>query len=71
MNEPLFCTWCGAEDYHCECRKDQDGHAFCETNFAHDWEEDNEGAARCRCCGMRAVVADPPPHGALRYFVKL
>lgn len=69
-DEPLYCTWCGAEDYHCDCRKDQDGGRYCESNYVHEWsEDDKDGTARCRCCGLRAVLLEPPD-GALRFIEK-
>ena len=58
-DEPLYCTHCGAEDYHCDCRKDRDGGVYCESNYSHEWKEIGDGSARCVHCGLRATVAEP------------
>jgi hypothetical protein len=63
--EPLFCTWCGAEDWDCDCRKDRCGPSYCEVDYTHEWRELGDGEARCVHCGLRALV-HPSPEGGLR-----
>lgn len=68
-DEPLYCTWCGAEDFDCACRKDQAGPGYCESNYTHEWKELGDGNARCVHCGLRACVA-PSEDGGLRVVVR-
>jgi len=56
VDEPLYCTHCGAEDWECSCPQDNANGPFCEVDYHHEWIEIGEDRTRCRWCGLEGIL---------------